>query len=77
MEDYKEILKQLNNSFDSPILVQLPSTLPFDAGQRKELLKIGKILVKKSGKIVMRLQMPGSKEHVDLDINQGIGATFY
>jgi hypothetical protein len=31
----------------------------------------------KSGKVVLRLQIPGNDTHVDLEVNKGIEATFY
>ena len=38
---------------------------------------IGKLRFMKSGKVVLRLQLPGNKNHVDLEVNKGIDATFY
>jgi hypothetical protein len=31
----------------------------------------------KSGKVVLRLQMPDSPQFVDLEVNKGIESTFY
>ena len=31
----------------------------------------------KSGKVILRLQMPGSEAFVDLEVNKGIESTFY
>ena len=39
--------------------------------------KIGKLRIHKSGKVVMRLQLPGQKNFVDLELNQGIKTNFY
>ena len=39
--------------------------------------KIGKLRVMKSGKIVMRIQLPGQEDYVDLELNQGIKTNFY
>jgi len=38
---------------------------------------IGKLRFMKSGKIVLRLQLPDSADFADLEINKGIDATFY
>ena len=45
--------------------------------QKQEPPKIGKLRVMKSGRIVMRLQMPGQDEYVDLELNKGINPNFY
>ena len=34
--------------------------------------RIGKLRVMKSGRVVMRIQLPGSQEYVDLEVNKGI-----
>jgi hypothetical protein len=34
--------------------------------------KIGKLRIHKSGKVVMRIQLPGEKTFVDLELNMGI-----
>ena len=39
--------------------------------------KIGKIRVHKSGKVVMRIQLPGQDSYVDLELNKGIQTNFY
>ena len=39
--------------------------------------KIGKLRIMKSGKVVMRIQLPGSDKFADLEINQGIQSNFY
>ena len=38
---------------------------------------IGKLRLMKSGKVVMRLQLPGSSDFVDLEVNKGIQPNFY
>lgn len=43
-----------------------------DGMQPQEPPKIGKLRVYKSGKIVMRMQLPGQENYVDLELNQGI-----
>ena len=40
--------------------------------------KIGKLRIHKSGKVVLRLELPGSSTgHVDLELNEGIKSNFY
>jgi len=39
--------------------------------------KIGKLRIHKSGKVVMRLQLPGQTEFIDLELNEGIKTNFY
>lgn len=81
------MIDDIKNSNKNPILVQLPSTLPFEIkenpdSQLHDLSKIGKILVKKSGKMIMRIydeknQATTGKKYIDLEVNQGINAMFY
>lgn len=83
----KEMINDIKNSNNNPILVQLPSTLPFEIkensdSQLHDLSKIGKLLVKKSGKMIMRIydeknQTSTGKKYIDLEVNQGINAMFY
>ena len=40
--------------------------------------KIGKLRIHKSGKVVLRLELPGTDAgHVDLELNEGIKSNFY
>lgn len=39
--------------------------------------RIGKLRIHKSGKIVMRFQLPGENEYVDFELNKGIESKFY
>eukprot|EP00354_Favella_ehrenbergii_P012279 CAMPEP_0170465136 /NCGR_PEP_ID=MMETSP0123-20130129/9591_1 /TAXON_ID=182087 /ORGANISM="Favella ehrenbergii, Strain Fehren 1" /LENGTH=68 /DNA_ID=CAMNT_0010730953 /DNA_START=1887 /DNA_END=2093 /DNA_ORIENTATION=- len=39
--------------------------------------KIGKLRIHKGGKVVMRLQLPGQQNYVDLELNEGIKTNFY
>ena len=73
----------------------MPSTLPFEIKQgdktiiTPDLVKIGRILVKRSGKVVMRIEKRGAghqdrlgagtkgKNYIDLEINKGINPTFF
>ena len=38
---------------------------------------IGKLRLMKSGKVVMRIQLPGQDDYVDLEMNRGIQPNFY
>ena len=51
------------------LLLQMPSSLPFKA--EAPLTKVGKILVKRSGQVIMRIPQ-GDGSHVDLELNEGI-----
>ena len=55
----------------------MPSSLPFsNASSGVPLTKVGKILVKKSGQVIMRIpQSDGT--HVDLELNEGITTNSY
>lgn len=48
-----------------------------DKGDGVAAGKIGKLRFMKSGKVVLRLQMPDSPQYVDLEVNKGIESTFY
>ena len=58
----------------------MPCSLPFELNSEVDnLLKIGKLRVMKSGKIILRIHDPNSSEnkHVDLDVSRGIMNSFY
>lgn len=38
---------------------------------------IGKLRLMKSGRVVMRIQLPGSKDYLDLELNKGIQPNFF
>jgi len=48
-----------------------------DKGDGAAAGKIGKLRFMKSGKVVLRLQMPDCPDFVDLEVNKGIESTFY
>ena len=39
--------------------------------------KVGKLRVMKSGRVIMRIQLPGQEDFVDLELNKGIQTNFY
>ncbi len=54
----------------------MPSSLPFSNGTGAPLTKVGKILVKKSGQVIMRIpQSDGTS--VDFELNEGIQTCSY
>ena len=53
-------------------MVQLPCSLPF---ANDSLTKIGKVVVKKSGAVFLRIQQESG--HVDLELESGIQPSFY
>lgn len=49
-----------------------------DLDEKSELPKIGKLVVMKSGKVCLRIQLDSDKnEFVDLEVNKGIESSFY
>ena len=48
-----------------------------DVSMVSEPPKIGKLRVMKSGKVVMRFQLPGQENFVDYELNKGIAGNFY
>ena len=54
----------------------MPSSLPFANAAGAPLTKVGKILVKRSGQVIMRIpQADGT--HVDLELNEGVQTSSY
>jgi hypothetical protein len=45
--------------------------------KHEEPPRIGKLRFMKSGKVVLRVQLPGQTEFVDLELNKGIQPNFY
>ena len=50
---------------------------PSSGAGQVEPPRIGKLRIHKSGKVVMRLQLPGQDSYVDLELNKGIHTNFY
>lgn len=63
-----------------PLLIQMPSNLPFEVpADQSELLKLGKLRFHKSGKVTLRIQKEtnGKLSKIDLLVNKGISNSFY
>ena len=59
----------------------MPCSLPFELDHTADnLLKIGKLRIMKSGKVILRIHDPKNVSHsnfVDLDVSKGIMNSFY
>lgn len=56
----------------------MPCSLPFELNSAEDnLLKIGKLRIMKSGKVILRIRDPEGTKYVDLDVSKGIMNSFY
>ena len=66
----EDILERLNNEQQAP--PSYGENAEDEEMNGHEAPRIGKLRFMKSGKVVMRIQLPGSEKFVDLEMNQGI-----
>tara|TARA_B110001450_G_scaffold218502_1_gene212973 strand:- start:120 stop:422 length:303 start_codon:yes stop_codon:yes gene_type:complete len=61
-----------------PLFIQMPCNLPFEL-QPDQLMKIGKLRIMKSGKVILRIknESGGNQQYIDMDVSQGITNNFY